>query len=498
MQPIWCAAQLCDANVGVVVQKSDNRNQKSERAFVNPRRGHPLPVRGRKAPLKFLVAVITLVFSVSFFSPTCAYAVSILRDTETEQFLESQCAPLFRAAHLNPADIHIVLVNDPAINAYVAGGQNIFIYSGLLLYADNLDQVLGVIAHETGHIAGGHLLRMADQLESASRQAILTMILGVAAGVAAGNGSAGAAIAMSGQQLTMGNILRFSRQQESSADQAGLRFLAAAHLPTRGMPEFLGKLVDQELLPESRQSEYIRTHPLTRDRLDTVKAVIARNHNIAAPLPMLAADEFKRLQAKLLAYLDPRAALQKYDDTDQSMVGDYGRAVAHYRMGDYPQARLILKKLAAREPDNPYFTELDGQILYEMGNVTAAAHVLKATAAKLPDAALIQILYGQVLIAGGNYSAAMRPLERAVTLEADNAEAQHWLAIAYGKSGQEALAQLHLAEENLLQMNYQTAIGQAKNAQKSLPKDSPSAQRASDIIATAELERQHDKRNDRK
>jgi len=416
-----------------------------------------------------------------------AHAESVLRDTETENFLAEQTAPIFHAAGIAPTSVHFVLIDDTTINAFVAGGQNIFIYSGLILRTENLEELLGVIAHETGHIAGGHLIKMGEYLENASRESILFTLLTMAAAAVAHSGDVGSAGTMLTQQTLLSNVLAHSRANEDSADEAGVRFLHKAGLPAVGLQTFMTKLMDQELLPQSRQEEYVRTHPLTRDRFESLKGRVMGEKE--APLPQTAEDQYRRIKAKLRGYILPRIVIQEPMSTD--IPSRYGHAEAYYRMGDMPNALKILDGLQAAEPANSYFAELRGQLLFEHGKIPEAVAEYQKAAMSLPDAPLILQSYGQVLLANNQITAAIPILQRALQDESDSPGTHRLLAIAYGRSSHEDNAQLELAEEALLNLDYKSAQRHAKIAH--LMPGTPAAQRAQDIIELAKEKIKEDK-----
>jgi len=432
---------------------------------------------------------MSLIKSAGRFAAICACALAllvrpacaeeVLRDTETEIFLAEQTAPIFHAAGIAPTSVHFILIADGTINAFVAGGQNIFIYSGLILRTDNLEELLGVIAHETGHIAGGHLLKMDAVVESASRQSILYTLLAIAASVASGNGDIAAASSALSQQTLLSKILAHSRANEDSADEAGVRFLHKAGLPAIGLQTFMAKLLDEELLPPSRQDEYVRTHPLTRDRFESLKGRVAGEKY--PPLPQTSEEEYQRIKAKLKGYLLPRDVIQEPMTTD--VPSRYAHAVALYRLDDMPGSLKIIARLEAQEPQNPYFRELEGQVLFDHGKVPEAAAAYQKAAAILPDAPLIAESYAQALLAEQQNAAAIPVLTRAIENEQDNSGLHHALAMAYGRMGHLNEAQLELAEEAMLNLDYKEARHHAKAAK--FPDGSPGALRAADILLVA-------------
>lgn len=296
-----------------------------------------------------VIGIVALVV-VAWTAPARAQRqLQLLSDAETEHTIRGMARPIFEAAGIDPEAVSIVLVNDQTLNAFVAGGQNIFLHTGLLLGTDDAGQLLGVIAHETGHIAGGHLVRGSEALENAFLSSLLGIGIGLAGGLAAGNASAGAAGLMLGQHLAERNFLSFSRAQESSADQAGLSYLERSQMSARGMLAFLEKLGADDPLLNDRDVGYRLTHPLTRERVETVRTFVERSRYADRPVPREWEEAYARIRAKLYAYLNPAGALRRYKAGDTAVAARYGRAYAYFRRGDVQNALPLVDGLIAEE-----------------------------------------------------------------------------------------------------------------------------------------------------
>lgn len=413
----------------------------------------------------------------------------IIRDTEIEQDLQGWTAGVMSSAGLSSKQVNIVLIQSPEVNAFVAGGANIFLYTGLIDLSDNVGQVVGVVAHELGHIAGGHLSRAAEVGKNASFEAMLGAIVGIGAAIATGEGSAAAAGISIGQGQAMNNYLAFSRVQESAADQAGFRFLTGANLSPEGLPSFLDKLSSQELLPTSQQSQFVRTHPLSRDRVDVLQHKVDESPLKTKAFPAGWDDQYARVKAKLLAFTSPQQVAYKYPSSDQSVPAIYARAISSYRLNQAQPALQQIATLIAKEPDNPYFYELKGQILYDFGKAAESVAPYQKAVALAPDAGLIRTALAQSLIesAGKDTSklqAAIDHLKRAEKDEPRSTSIKRLLATAYGRMGKEAEARVFLAEEALMRGNRDEASRMAEATIKQLPAGSPELIRAKDIINT--------------
>ena len=431
-------------------------------------------------------AVAALV-AVGYLAPAVGQerGVSLIRDAETECIIRGYAAPIFSAAGLDPSSVTIHLVNDDALNAFVAGGQRLFIHTGLLMRTQHPGQVTGVIAHEAGHIAGAHLVRVQDALRSASAQSIAAFVLGAAAALATGDGRAAAAVIAGGQQAAVNGFLQYSRTQESAADAAALKYLDATGQSARGLLEFLEILADQNLLAVGGPSPYLSTHPLTADRINGVAGHLALSAYANVPDPPLQVEQQARIRAKLIGFLRPfDSAMRAYPESDVSVAGRYARAVALFRRARLDEALVLIDGLLAEEPRNPYFHEIKGQMLFENGRVAEALGPYAMAVQLAPDEALLRTDLARVQLEL-NDSALMPEatahLEQALRDDPDLGGAWRQLVIAYGRAGaigQMALAQAELA---LRRGDRETARAQADRAEAILPRGSPSWIRAQDI-----------------
>jgi predicted Zn-dependent protease len=431
-----------------------------------------MSTRHRLRPLTLLVLYAVL----CCFAPLRAMAAEegIIRDEEIERTLKSWIRPVIIADNLDPAAVHIVIVQSPDINAFVAGGPNIFLYTGLMLKADSAQEIVAVLSHELGHIAGGHLIRGHDEMKNASFESLLGSIVGIGAAILAGNGGAGVAAAAGASSMAQRNYLAFSRVQESSADQAALSGMRKAHYNPSGMISFLQKMQGEELLPESQQDKYIQTHPLTQERIEAVQHGVETSPYKNQPEPAAWKDQFARIKAKLTGFINPGQVAWTYADKDHSIPAQYARAIAAYRQNHVQEALAGIDRLLAAEPDNPYFLELKGQMLVDFGKVGEAVPYYRKAVDLLPGAGLIRIAYGGAILNSFEDNDPQRlqqaadQLERAVRDEPRSILAQRLLATAYGRMGREPAAKLHLAEEAALKGDTRFAKAQVAAALRGL------------------------------
>lgn len=417
-----------------------------------------------------------------------AMAQSVLRDAETEALFDDMARPLIIAAGLDPRNVRVVLVGDPEINAFVAGGQVVYIHSGLIIAADSANQVQGVIAHELGHITGGHVLRGAEGAKAATGIALLSLLLGVAA-MAAGGSEAGMGVMAAGQQAALGKYLAFSRGQESSADAAGVSFLNKAGISGRGMIDFFGKLRREEYRLSSSYDDsdpFARTHPMSADRQATLEQDLQASPAWGAAPDAALDARFQRVKAKLAGFVqDPEVTLHQYPASDRSLPASYARAYAWHRSAWPDKANAEADRLVQAQPLDPYFLELKGQILLESGKPRDALPPLREAVARSNNSPLIAALFGHALIATedpAHYDEARRVLRLAVQRDNENPDAWYQLGMIYAHDGDQPRAALATAERYNLEGQPQLAIGPAQAAMNGLPKDSSDWLRAQDIV----------------
>jgi predicted Zn-dependent protease len=460
-----------------------------------------------EAPLKthrtavWLVRLLMLL-AISFaagMQPAAAQAV--LRDAETEQLLRDISRPLIVAAGLQPENVQVVLLGNREINAFVAGGQIVYLHSGLFTVADNANEVQGVIAHELGHITGGHILRSYEGVQQATGIMILSLLLGAAA-IAAGGGEAGMGIIAAGQQAAMGRFLSFTRIQENSADQAGALYLSRAGISGRGSLAFFERLQNIEFrMGIPQENSYQRTHPLNAERIAVLENSYRGDAAWDRPTDPALEARFQRVRAKLSGYVDdPVQVLRRYPPSDRSIPAHYARAYAYHRSGHPDEAGAEVAALIAAAPHDPYFLELQGQVLLESGRAAEAVTALREAVARSHDQPLIAALLGHALISTedpANFEEAKRVLRVAVGRDNTNPFAWYQLGIVYDREGDEARAALATAERYNLIGQPQFALPNAERAMMGLPVGTPDWIRAQDIsmVSRNAVQRQRGGRN---
>lgn len=427
---------------------------------------------------------------------TPSWAQSGIRDTEIERIIRGYADPVLEAAGIPPKSVDIYLLNDPSINAFVTRGSDMYIHTGLLVQADRPAQVIGVIAHETGHIAGGHVARMGDAFAAAAMPMLITMGLGLIA-MAAGSPDVGMALLTSGQHIAERTILRHSRIQESAADQAAVTYLTRTGQSARGLLEITEKFRHMEILSAQKQNPYVRTHPLSSDRIASLTERTKNSPYADILESKEQVFEFEMMKAKLYGFLNrPELTFYRYPASDTSMPARYARAVAYYRIPEVDKALAEIDSLIADQPNNPYFQELKGQIFFETGRAAEAIPYHNKSVELLPDAPLLRINLAQAMIAtedSGLNAAAIRHLETAILSEQENSFAWHQLAVAYARQGKIGKADLATAERHFNNRQMGPAVAFAKRARINVVKGSTHWQRAMDIIeiaSTAQVERQ--------
>lgn len=445
--------------------------------------------------------MLALVLSLSFAQTAAAdddSGPSILRDTETELMFRDMSLPLIKAAGLDPEAVHVVLLNDPEINAFVATGQTVYVQSGLLLACDNVNQLQGVVAHELGHVTAGDSIRSGEGEHQALGVYLATIVLGAIA-AAAGSPDAAIGLAQMGERAAIGKMMAFTRGQEATADASAAKFLHIAGISGKGMLDFFAKLQNQEYrLADYSTDSFDQDHPLTTERIEALQQKFEADPAWNAPVDTQLNNRFLRVKAKLLGFVNPKQALVKYPSGDNSIPGHYARAYA-YHMGGYPQQALTeAKALLADNPHDPFFLELTGQILLEDGKPADALSPLRQATQLSGNKPLIAALLGQALVATENpknYPEAEQVLKEAVTRDDDNPDAWFQLGIIYDRQGDQGRAALATAERSYLQDDQKLALASAEMAMKGIPPGTPDYLRAQDIamVSKAQLKDKKDK-----
>lgn len=419
---------------------------------------------------------------------------SVIRDSEIEAYMHEYMDPLFKVAGLNPRELKIILLIDKGINAAATLNYTVIIYTGLLSSVKKPSELAGVLAHETGHIKGGHMIRMEGAIRNAQNTSLIASIVGLALGVLTGNAGAGMGVLAGAQAHSLGGFLRYRRHEEGAADQAAIKYLKELKWPIQGFLDLMELLEGQLMLTANYQQPYLLTHPLTRDRIQTVRSAVKSRKEEGGTndkMPEIFDSHLRRMQAKLAGFLwPPMRALKEYKgDRTEDL---YARAIAYYRLSEFKDSLHCIETLIEREPNNPYFWELSGQISFDKGDLpTAEASYRKALHFRKEDPQFLVSL-SHVLLSKEDKSyldEVILLLTRATVFEPSNSTPWHFLAIAYGRKGMMGFMALSLAEHAYRSEDWGYAKSQAGRAKSHLKKTSPAYMRAADIemIATRQL-----------
>ena len=393
--------------------------------------------------------------------------LSLIRDSEIENYLLTQTRQLFKTAGLSTSNARVILINDNTLNAFVVGGTTVFVHTGLLLNATHSDQITGVLAHETGHLMGGHILRSQGAYAKMQSTTVATTLLGILAAMASGRADVGLAVMLGGMNTAQGFFSAYQQSEESSADQAALSLLNKNRISSVGFLEMMKIIQQQERIEIDDNISYLRTHPLTKDRI----TFIERNKNAYPRQDDIA---FLLAKAKLYAFVsEPNRTFSTYhDNTDAS---HYARAIAYFKQTEIQKALAELDILIKRAPSNPYFHELKGQILFETGQIEQAIISYQKAVELLPKDTLIRCALAHALIETNrpdNDKKAQKQIDFILAHDAYLPQAWRLQSILYGRAGQTAEADYALAEYFAAIGDTQQALDKSERAQKTLPPDS--------------------------
>jgi predicted Zn-dependent protease len=423
----------------------------------------------------------------------------VLRDTETEQLLREYTRPILRAAGLEKQNIQMVIINQGVFNAFVADGRRIFVNYGAILQSETPNQIIGVMAHETGHLAGGHLAKMREQMAQAQTQMIIAMLLGAGAMVAgaksggsnSGLSNAGAAMFSAPGEVIRRNLLSYVRQQEENADKAGVKFLNATGQSSRGMYETFKRFTDESLFAARGADPYVQSHPMPAERVNALQ-------ELARSSPYWDKKDDPALQlrhdmarAKISAFMERQDTVyRRYPMSNNSLPARYAHAISTYLHGDLRSALAQIDALIQQQPNNPYFYEVRGQALLEGGKPQEAIAPLRKAVALSNNAPLIEMLLGQALVATGNNAytdEAIGILRAAVARETEAPIGYMQLAMAYGRKGDYAQADLASAQAAYLRGDNKTARDLASRAKTRFAIGTPGWVKADDIVSAKPL-----------
>lgn len=436
--------------------------------------------------------LFSLIIAVALLIPALpahAAGMSFIRDAELEHTLKQMAHPILKQAGLVPDSVNIYIVGSDDVNAFVAGGQNIFIFTGLIKEMQEPDMVLAVLAHETGHIAGGHLARGTEQLKNARISSVLGFVLGIAA-AAAGAPDAGAAVLSGSGHIATRNFLSFTRANEQSADQAALGYLDALGISASGMVKTFEVLERKQRSALSDIDPYAITHPLSSQRMEHARAHMERSAIPQGQFPKPLKESYARLVAKLYAFTEPPTkTLTKYPSTDKSIHARMARAIAWHKQASTEQAIATMKELIEEYPKDAFLFDLYGQLLFESSRIAEAREAYFKANQLEPNHPLIMTQLAETYLAMDHpthIDQAIDLLEKSTSKEPTNAHSFRLLATAYGKQGKLGLSHMALAEEAALNYDADEIERNIERALIALPMDSPSRLRAEDLKRVAE------------
>jgi predicted Zn-dependent protease len=447
-----------------------------------------------------------LAFAIGFFGsfwlqigPAAAQGITLLQDTETERLLRSYEDPILTVAGIDPAAVKMYIVNDTALNAFVAEGQNIFCNAGLFIQLKTPNELIGVLAHETGHMAGGHLTRGSDAIAKAEIPMLLSMVLGIGAAIA-GAGEAGMILMGVGQSAAEAQYMQFSRVQEATADQMGQKYLRLTHQSGMGMVHVFERMADEDAMSVKNPEQYASDHPADRDRVANLLEIAEASPYRDVPDSPQAIHAFQMVKAKVIGYLLPvKNVLYRYPLTDNSAPARYARAMVYMRQPDLPKALAEINSLIKEEPKNPYFYEVLGQIYVSMSQPLKGVEPYQTSVNLLPDAPELR-----VSLAAAQVATARKDLEKqaidnlkiAMQQDGDNSFGWYEMAQAYSDLGNDPMANLATAERYYSVGALPQSAVFAMRARLKLTKGSSDWERANDIIAIAQSQMKRDRSTD--
>jgi len=454
----------------------------------------------RKTTLKLtaLATAVALAMAPTLSAAQQAKGPPVLRDTESEQLLRDYTRPILRAAGLEKQNIQMVIINESVFNAFVADGRRIFVNYGAMMQSETPNQIIGVLAHETGHLAGGHLSKLRERLAEAQTQMIIAMLLGAGAMVAGSRGggnsgltNAGAAAFSAPGEVIKRTLLSYVRQQEENADKAGVKFLNATGQSARGMYETFKRFTDESLFAARGADPYVQSHPMPAERVRALEELARSSPYWDKKDDPALQMRHDMVRAKISAFMERQDTVyRRYPLSSTSLPARYAHAISTYLHGDLRNALAQIDSLIQLQPANPYFYELRGQALIEGGKPTEAIAPLRKAVQLSNNAPLIEMLLGQALVATNNNAytdEAISILRTATARESEAPIGYMQLAMAYGRKGDFGQADLASAQAAFLRGDNKTARDLASRAKTRFAIGTPGWVKADDIVSAKPL-----------
>lgn len=470
---------------------SKQRDALSQQSKKDGQFGAILGAIGRRALSAALAATVALPFATA---PVQAQRgkIPLVRDAETEDLLRDYAQPIFKAAGIKNSQPEIILVNDKSYNAFVPDSRRMFINIGVIMQSDTPNEVIGVIAHESGHIAGRHLVGLRQAAANAQVMSVIGMLLGagaMAAGAASGSGGVtqgGAVAAMGAGAVGQRSLLSYRRGQEAAADKAAMRFLNATGQSGKGMLKTFKRFADEQMFSAKYADPYALSHPMARNRYTALENQAVKSKYYNAKDPKNLQFRHDMVKAKLLAFTShPNAVKRAYPRSDKSLPAQYARAIAAMRSRSRSADKLI-DGLIRQMPNNPYFYEIKGQALLERGNPRAAIAPFRKAVSLRPNEGQFLIWLGYALVGSNTKSVlpeAEKILKKGIRQDPNSRVGYSQLAIAHSRQGEQAEADLATAKGLMVSGDFQAAKRYAARAQKKLKRGTPAWLQADDIVS---------------
>ncbi len=413
------------------------------------------------------LCLLTLFLTGLLIKPVKAESITLITDAETQQFLANIIGPLYNAAGIPFRADKVYIVRDNTLNAFVSEGNNMFVHTGTLIEADNVNELSGILAHETGHILGGHIVRQQLKLQKMQYIMLGSMIAAGAAAVSTGRGDAAMALILGSQSSAVNSMLHYQIQEERNADESAIKLLDKTKQSTAGLQNFMRKIKKRTTMSGITENPYFRTHPMTTERINHFVEAGKNNHH---PIAHKLDADFAMIKAKLSAYLlDKSKVVRLYPQSDNSAAARYARSILAFRQNNITQALDLLDGLIAEQPHNPYLYEIKGQFLFESGQVQKSVSVYETALKIRPDDVVLKICLAQAMLENNpNQSQLQRIISLLQQAQIKVPTGNGWMLLsrAYELSGKHAASLYAAAELSYSMDNLKIAQKQLENARK--------------------------------
>ena len=377
----------------------------------------------------------------------------------------------------SPFDFEFFAMADPGINAFALPGGFVGVNMGLILLTQSESELAAVLAHEISHVTQHHYTRSVAAQQRSLLYSLGALALALAAAKAGGSANAGQAIAAgvtSAQALAIQSQLNYTRENEYEADRIGFQRLDAAKFDDNAMATFMERLQKSGRFSEGNAPSYLRTHPVTTERIAEAQARAYGKPYRQVPDSL----DFQLVRALLRSYQGtPKDAVDYFDASlvehkyNSEVAVRYGLVASLLRAENWTRAKSELVTLQKIAPPSPMIEAMAGHVYMESGDLDRAIALFEGALAKYPNKMQLIYDYPEALLRAKRAKDAAAFLERELARFPNNGPLHRIAARTYADLGKKTLQYMHQGEFYAWQGDLRGAVNQLELASKAADAD---------------------------